>query len=90
VHDLIDEVEAAREQANPDDESVIMTSWDREEPLSEAVWFVLYCSLPDDPYIDECKSALAISVGSSEWAAQIRAAFSDPKNFSNEYLRTDH
>ena len=72
VHDVIDEVEEVREQANPDDESVIMTTWHNEEPLSEAIWYVLYSSLPDDPYISECKSTLAICIGSPEWAAQIR------------------
>jgi len=73
VHDLIDEIEALREEANPDDESVIMTSWHDDEALPKAIWFVLHCSLPDDPYIDECKSCIAISVGSPEWAAEIRA-----------------
>ncbi len=90
VHDLIDEVEAVREQANPDDESVIMTNWHDDQPLSETIWFTLYCTLPDDPYIDDFKSTLAISIGSSEWAAQIRAAFCDPKKLSNDYLSTDH
>ena len=90
VHDLIDEVEAVREQANPDDQSVIMTSWHHNEPLSEAIWFVLHCALPDDPYIEDCKITIAISVGFSEWAAQIRAALTDPKKFSDEYLATDH
>ena len=90
VHDLIDEVEALREEANPDDQSVIMTSWHRDEPLSEAIWFVLHCALPDDPYIDDCKATLAVSIGSSEWAAQIRAALSDPKKFFDEYLAPDH
>ena len=90
VHDLVDEVEALREEANSDDPSVIMTSWHHDEPLSEAIWFVLHCALPDDPYIDDCKAMLAISIGSSEWAAQIRAALSDPKKFSDEYLATDN
>jgi hypothetical protein len=90
VHDLIDEVEAIREQANPDDESVIMTSWHHDEPLSEAIWFALRCALPDDPYIDGCKATLAISVGCSEWAAQIRAALNDPKKFSDEHVATNH
>jgi len=90
VHDLIDEVEALREEANPDDQSVIMTSWHHDESLSDAIWFVLHCTLPDDLYIDDCRSTLAISIGSSEWAAQIRAALSDPKKFSDEYLANDH
>jgi hypothetical protein len=90
VHDLIDEVEAAREEANPDDQSVIMTSWHHDEPLSEAIWFVLRCALPDDPYIDDCKSTLAISIGSSEWATEIRSALSDPKNFSDQYTASNH
>jgi hypothetical protein len=85
VHDLIDEVEEVREQANPDDESVIMTTWHNEETLSKAIWYVLYSSLPDDPYISDCKSTLAISIGSLEWASEIRAAFTTRESFQISY-----
>jgi hypothetical protein len=63
VHDLIDGVIGVRDQTNPEDQSVIMTSWHHDEPLSKAIWFVLRCALPDDPYIDDCKATIAISIG---------------------------
>jgi hypothetical protein len=90
VHDLIDEVEVLREQAITDDESVIMTSWHHDEPLCEAIWFVLRCALPDDPYLEDCKATLAISIGSSQWATEIRSALKDPKRFSDQYMASNY
>jgi len=83
VHDLIDELEAMREESNPEDESVIMTTWHEDEPLSNAIWDALYC-LPDEPYMEECRSVLAIAVDAPDWAAEIRSALSDPKQLSYE------
>jgi len=88
VHDIIDE-EAARDDSNPTDESVIMTTWHHDEPLSEAIWFLLHCSCPAENYFDECRSALAISVGSSECAVEIREALSDPRKFTDDVLASE-
>jgi hypothetical protein len=89
VHDLIDEVEGLRAEANPNDDSVVLTSWHKDESLAEAIWFVLYCTCPDEKFLDEYRSTVAISIGSPKWAAEIRAAFTDPKKFSDERLSAD-
>jgi len=41
VHDIIDE---ERVRVDPTGESVIMTTWHRDERLSEAMWFLLHCT----------------------------------------------
>lgn len=69
---------------DPTGESVIMTTSHRDEPLSEAMWFLLHCTSPDERY--ECPSTLAILVGSSQWAAEIRQALSDPRKFTADVL----
>jgi hypothetical protein len=81
VHDIMDE---ERERVDPTGESVIMTTWHGDEPLSEALWFLLHCTSPDERY--ECPSTLGISVGSSQWASEIREALSDPRKFTADIL----
>lgn len=88
VHDIIDE-EAVRADPKPTDESVIMTTWHEDEPLTDAIWFLLHNSLPGERYFDECRSTLAISVGSSAWADHIRSALSDPRKFSAQLMASD-
>jgi hypothetical protein len=59
------------------------------EPLSEAVWFLLNCASPDDAYFDGCRAAVGVSIGSPTWAAELRAAFTDPSGFSAGVLAAE-
>lgn len=58
-----------------------MTTWHDAEPLCEAIWFFLVNSWPDEHYQDSTHAALAISVGSSVWAAEIAEAVDHPREF---------
>jgi hypothetical protein len=82
VHDLFDlaELEVVPEEPH------IMSSWHENETLRAALWFVLFCSTPDDEYFDGCKATVAISIGSPEWAMEMRTAFADPEGFSDRWL----
>ena len=84
VHDIIDEMLACSGSLYgvPED-SVIMTTWHASEPLSEALFYFLVCSWPDEHYQDSTRTALAISVGSASWAAEIVEALDRPI----EYVR---
>jgi hypothetical protein len=73
VHDLFDEVDL---ELRPDGPWAI-TTWHSEEPLSEAIRFALSSAWPDDAFADGCRAVVGVSVGSPEWAAELRAAFAD-------------
>jgi hypothetical protein len=91
VHDIIDET-----VSHPDSdfgvpaESCIMTTWHDSEPLEEALRFFLANTWPDDHYWDSTRASLAISIGSEEWAATIRAALDDPRTFIVQGSEDDH
>jgi len=82
VHDIIDEMVSYPDNdfGVPED-SCIMTTSHSSEPLREALWFFLVNSWPDEHYQDSTHSALAISVGSSSWAAEIAEALDGPRDF---------
>jgi hypothetical protein len=82
VHDIIDEMlsHPGNDFGVPE-ESCIMTTWHDAEPLSDAVWFFLVNSWPDEHYQASTHTALAISVRSSVWAAEIAEALDHPREF---------
>jgi hypothetical protein len=82
VHDIIDEIVSSPDNdfGVPQD-SCIMTTWHTSEPLSDALWFFLVNSWPDEHYQDSTHAALAISIGSSAWAAEIAEALEDAREF---------
>lgn len=85
VHDIIDEEDVGPNPL-PDSDSVMMTTAHSDEPLSEAIWFVLNNSWPDAAYEAECGSTLAIAIAAPRWADEIRAAFRDPRGFSSRVV----
>lgn len=80
AHDLIDDVTLVLEPPVPDD-SVIMTTWHADQPLDEALFFLLCAAWPDPAYEDSTGCIVAISVRSAEYHAQIRTALSNPSEF---------
>jgi hypothetical protein len=75
VHDIFDE-EAVGSDPDPTDDSVMTTTWHAEEPLAEAIFFAIELSMPDETDIDDCRSTIGISIGSTALAEEIRQAFS--------------
>ena len=80
VHDIIDEQHVGLVPKSTV-RSVVMTTWHDDESLEETLGFVLTAAIPDEAYAEECGSTLGISIGSSQWAAEIRRAFSRPREF---------
>ena len=82
VHDIIDEL-----LSYPDadfgvpEEACIMTTWHASESLTEALWFFLVNSSPDEHYQDSTHVGLAVSIGSSTWDAEITEALDHPREF---------
>jgi hypothetical protein len=85
VHDIIDG-EAAAGDRLVDVNHVVMTTWHDADPLSEAIWFSLFCSWPAAAYETTCASTLGVAVGSKAWGAEIRAAFEDVRAFNTKVV----
>jgi hypothetical protein len=80
VHDAIDDADINK---NPSCEPVVMTTWHSKEPLDEAIYFALNIAWPDGEYAEGCGCVLAVCVANHEMAETVRAAFADPRRFSN-------
>ena len=85
VHDIVDEIGLG---PNPSDhiDRVIMTTWHDDEPLAEAILFVLISALPDEPYAAGCNATLGLVIGSPVWTAEVRKAFAKPSAFIKQGL----
>jgi hypothetical protein len=71
LHDAFDAVQ-------DDSAPVAMTTWHAHETLDEALWFVLFATVPDEAYFETCDSDLAIVVGDPKWAAHVRGRLGNP------------
>jgi hypothetical protein len=54
-----------------------MSTWHADEPLAEAIRFALYNKSTDATFVDGCGSTIGITVGSAEWAGEVRDAFEE-------------
>jgi hypothetical protein len=63
-----------------------MTTWHTDDPLAEALWFSLFVAWPDAAFEDSCGSVVGISIGVPAWAAEVRAAFAAPGEFSARHM----
>lgn len=68
---------------------LVMTTWHAREPLDQAIWYLLFASIPDEDFIDVCRDALFISVGNERWAQRVREAFRDVDRFNSEVLGSE-
>ena len=84
VHDIVDEAVVG---SGPPESTVdhVMTTWHSGEPLSDAIWFTLANSWPDEAYEQTCGSTLGIAIGRPEWALESRAAFMRPNDFIEDH-----
>lgn len=85
VHDAFDAADLARRPNGP----WAMTTWHRNDPLSEAIWFAMFTAWPDDAFADRCRSVVAVSIASPAWAAELREAFAAPGEFSARMLDSE-
>jgi hypothetical protein len=85
VHDIFDRADHELRPNGP----IAMSTWHDHEPLSDALWFVLFNSYPDDAFQDECRAVVGITIGAPEWATAVRSAFSNPTAFSARVLESE-
>lgn len=72
VHDIMDELVIGSSPSETDRGSLI-TTWHPTESLAEAAEFFVACTVPDEEYAPNgCRFGLAITIGSSDWAAEIQ------------------
>lgn len=71
--------------------SVILTTDHSQESLMEAIWFVLNCAYPCNPYDQDWHATVAICINNQVAAQSVRDAFSDPVRFTELHcsLRDD-
>ena len=87
VHDIFDEVHVGDGCSEPASR-VMMSTWHSKESLEEAIWFFVHCAVPLDTEM-ETTSCLAVTVGSSDWAAAVDIALSDLPAFHARMLDTE-
>lgn len=67
-------------------EPLIMTAWEHDEPLDEAIWNFLYVTHPDEDYWDTCRSSVAITVGNADWSAQVERRLRDIDSLNRDVV----
>jgi hypothetical protein len=77
VHDIFDE-ESVGPNPPATTDSVVITTWHRDESLVDTLDFVLTAATPDDRFLEACGATLGIAIGSAQWTEAIRDAFSRP------------
>jgi hypothetical protein len=90
VHDIAEELSVG---PNPHPETYpgIMTTWHENDPLDDALWFFLGSTWPDDGYADDCKAAIAITIGlRRDLQERIDFALGNPRQFSTQMLANDN
>ena len=63
-------------------EDVILTTDHSHESFSDAIWYVLNCAYPVDPYDQEWQAIVAVCVNDKIAAQHVRNAFAEPEAFS--------
>lgn len=84
VHDVVDEVIVATDLESKN--GVIMTTWHSSEALADAIWHAMFTAFPAQAYEATCTATLGLSIGSDDYAREIREAFVDPDAFSDRVL----
>jgi hypothetical protein len=85
AHDIFDEVELELRPGGP----WALTTLHPRESLASALWFAMFSSWPEETFTKSCRSVVAISIGSTKWATEIRDAFQDTAKFNARVRLTD-
>ncbi len=67
----------------PDSDNVILITDHSHESFADAIWFVLNCAYPVDPYDRDWHATIAVCVKDDQSAQEVRAAFASPVEFSH-------
>lgn len=76
VHDSFDRIIVEGKLDGANDRNPIMTTWHKNEPLREAVWFFRYCAFPSEAYASHCRHWVALTIGNDAWAEEIERELS--------------
>lgn len=87
AHDLFDQAFVQRELESKIDYH-IMTTWHHDEPLEEAIWFILFCAMVEDSHWDNCTTNI-ITVDNRNWRKEVDLALSDTKTFSGRLTQNE-
>lgn len=69
-HDCFDEADQIVNGEGKTERTVV-TTWHKDEPLEEAVWFAVTTAWPSYAYELTTGAVIALSIGSPEWASRI-------------------
>jgi len=67
--------------------TAIMTTAHRRETFDQVLWYLLWCSIPDDQFESSCNDMLVLTIGLPELAIRARNALSSPDLFSEQVRR---
>ncbi len=70
VHDLFD----LERDPDESDETLVVTTWHENEPISEAVCYFDLNAYPSSDFESDCSDWVTIAVGSESWEEEISAA----------------
>jgi len=77
VHDLFEEAAAERDP-DADADTVVLSEWHDEEPLSQAVLYAVSSAWPASAYEKTCAATLVVVVGNPDAADQVRGWLKAP------------
>jgi len=87
IHDIFDEVAVMMEieqQIDPNDDSVIMTTWHQDQTIKEALFYFLFNTAPTEKYYSDCKISLVLTIGDSNKSENVRKYLEDQKLLEND------
>jgi hypothetical protein len=71
VHDAVDLADLEREREFGESDYFQMTTWHKNEPLDDAVWFFKHCAIPAEEHVLADWERFAVSVGNPAWKDRI-------------------
>jgi hypothetical protein len=74
VHDLVDGLVVCH-QVQEGWGHTIMTTWHDDEPLEEAIWFLIHAAYPEEALLPTCQTRIGIAVANDDWAKELRQRF---------------
>jgi hypothetical protein len=81
IHDIFDECEVQLEIDNGR-EYQVMTTWHENESLDDALSFFLNKTVPNEEYIESCRTSFVVSVNNDNWADHLSQCLSDINSFN--------
>ena len=81
IHDLFEEASAERDP-DADADTVVLSEWHDEEPLSQAVLYAVSSAWPASTYEKTCTATLVVVVGNPDAADQVRGWLKAPSRLA--------